>query len=120
MATLAGDADLNGSVTGADLSLLLSKYNQGGTWSIGDFNYDGSVTGADLSLLLSKYNQSIPASVAGGAVAGVPEPSSLIMLAISAVIGLGVVGRRRHDFRVVRNGLSSRLPRVSNSSKTDN
>ena len=100
MATLTGDADLNGSVTGADLSLLLSKYNQTGTWSVGDFNYDGSVTGADLSLLLSKYNQSIPASVAGAAVAGVPEPSSLVMLAtLAAAMGLGVAGRRRFAAR---------------------
>ena len=100
MATLAGDANLDGSVTGADLSLLLSKYNQSGTWSVGDFNYDGSVTGADLSLLLSKYNQSIPASVAGAAVAGVPEPSSLVMLAaLAAAMGLGVAGRRRFAAR---------------------
>ena len=80
--------------------MLLSKYNLTGTWSVGDFNYDGSVTGADLSLLLSKYNQSIPASVAGAAVAGVPEPSSLVMLAtLAAAMGLGVAGRRRFAAR---------------------
>ena len=100
MATLPGDANLDGSVTGADLSLLLSKYNQAGNWAVGDFNYDGSVTGADLSLLLSKYNQSVPASVAGAAVAGVPEPSSLVMLAtLAAAMGLGVAGRRRFAAR---------------------
>ena len=97
MATLTGDTDLSGSVTGSDLSTLLAKYNQAGTWvwSQGDFNYDTSVTGADLSLLLSKYNQSIPAGeVLGGSMAA-PEPSSLVLLAISALLALGVAGRCR-------------------------
>ena len=78
MATLPGDADLSGSVTGADLSLLLSKYNMAGTSSAGDFNYDGSVAGADISLLLSMYNHTVLASVAGTAV---PEPGTLALLA---------------------------------------
>ena len=52
------------------------------TWSAGDFNYDGSVTGADLSLLLSNYNQSISVSVAG---APVPEPGTLVLLALGAI-----------------------------------
>ena len=92
MATLSGDADLNGSVTGADLSLLLSKYNQAGNWAVGDFNYDGSVTGADLSLLLSKYNQSIPASVAG---APVPEPGTVVLLGMAALGVWACAWRRR-------------------------
>ena len=91
MATLAGDADLSGSVTGADLSLLLSKYNLAGTWSVGDFNYDASVTGADLSLLLSKYNQTIPGSVAG---APVPEPGALVLLGMAALALLAYAWRR--------------------------
>ena len=92
MATLPGDADLNGSITGADLSLLLSKYNLAGTWSVGDFNYDSSVTGADLSLLLSNYNQSIPAPVAAAAV---PEPGVFVLLAIGAISLLAYVWRKR-------------------------
>ena len=39
-----------------------------GTWRSADLGYDGSVTGADLSLLLSKYNQSIPVPLAGAPV----------------------------------------------------
>ena len=52
MATMQGDANLDGSVTGTDF-LLLAGPNFGGVgnWSQGDFNYDGSVTGSDFSLL---------------------------------------------------------------------
>lgn len=59
MTTLAGDANLDGSVNGADLSRLLGHYNQsaGQVWDGGDFNYDFAVNGADLSKLLGNYNQ---------------------------------------------------------------
>ena len=56
--TLYGDADLNGTVNGADLNTVLSNYNQTGmTWCQGDFNGDGTVNGADLNTVLSNYNQ---------------------------------------------------------------
>ena len=58
MYTLNGDADLNGTVNGADLNTVLSNYNKTGmSWSQGDFNYDGTVNGADLNTVLSNYNQ---------------------------------------------------------------
>ena len=72
MYTLYGDANLDGSVNGADLNVVLSNYNQTGmTWSQGDFNYDGTVNGADLNTVLSNYNQSLSVGAA------VPEPGSL-------------------------------------------
>ena len=112
MATLWGDTDLNGAVTGDDLATLLTKYNTPGDWSLGDFNYDGSITGADLSLLLSKYNQSIPTPAAGAAVAGVPEPTTLTLLATSLIALLAYAGRKALSRR--RKGNSS--PRMKSGS----
>ena len=53
-APTANPADLNGdgSVTGADLGLLLSNWGNPGQ---GDLNGDGTVNGADLGLLLSAW-----------------------------------------------------------------
>ena len=89
MYTLCGDADLNGTVTGADLNVVLSNYNKTGmTWSQGDFNYDGTVNGADLNALLSNYNQSVSVGSA------VPEPSTLL-LTIAGLATLLAYGWRK-------------------------
>jgi uncharacterized delta-60 repeat protein len=62
---LPGDANLDGTVNGADLNTVLSNYNQTGmNWSQGDFNGDGAVNGADLNIVLSNYNQSTGLSAA--------------------------------------------------------
>ena len=88
MDALYGDANLDGTVNGADLNVVLSNYNQTGmTWSQGDFNYDGAVNGADLNIVLSNYNQTVAATAA------VPEPSTLVLLGVAA-IGLWAYGRR--------------------------
>ena len=109
--SLYGDTNLDGSVNFTDLSKLLAGYNQAGDWAEGDFDYSGAVAFADLSKMLANYNASLPGSINVGSynldgaaiqalsdagITVVPEPSSLIMLAsLSALVGLGVVGRRR-------------------------
>jgi len=47
---LPGDANLDGSVDGTDLNIVLSNYGvtSGGTWFTGDFNGDGAIDGTDL------------------------------------------------------------------------
>jgi hypothetical protein len=78
--TLPGDADLNGTVNGDDLGVVLSNYNQTGmNWAHGDFDGDGMVNGPDLNVLLSHYNESV------GVGAAVPEPSALLLLGIGAI-----------------------------------
>jgi hypothetical protein len=63
---LVGDADDNGSVNGADLTLFAISFNQS-TVNVGynpraDWNHDGSVNGGDLHWFANNYNQSLPAS----------------------------------------------------------
>jgi autotransporter-associated beta strand protein len=53
-----GDADLDGSVSTADINALLAsgRLNSGlpaAAWALGDFDYDGLVTTADLNALLA-------------------------------------------------------------------
>lgn len=54
----AGDANGDGHVDAADLSVLLAQFGQSVPASSGsDFNGDGAVNGADLSVLLSAFGQ---------------------------------------------------------------
>lgn len=81
---MSGDADGDGFVDFTDLTTLLARYNQsvtGDTWAAGDFNADGYIDFTDLTSLLANYNQ----SSGGGAVAAVPEPATLTLLAMFAM-----------------------------------
>jgi hypothetical protein len=107
--TLAGDANLDGSVDFNDLVRLAQNYNTevaGATedwWTHGDANYDGVVDFNDLVKLAQNYNTALsPAAVPGAsaafeadvakAFASVPEPSETAV----ALVGLcGLVRRRR-------------------------
>jgi hypothetical protein len=86
VATLPGDANLDGTDNSADLQILLNTFNtSGNTWKTGDFNGDGQTNSADLQILLSNFNQSVTigASPAFSA-AAVPEPlaGGLLMVAL--------------------------------------
>jgi T5SS/PEP-CTERM-associated repeat protein/autotransporter-associated beta strand protein len=89
MWTLYGDANLDGTVNGADLNTVLSNYNQAGNWNHGDFNYDGTVNGGDLNTVLSNYNQSLSVGAA------VPEPSMLLLAAAGLTALLAYRWRKR-------------------------
>jgi hypothetical protein len=85
-----GDANRDGAVNGADLNIVLSDYNLASmSWIQGDFNGDGTVNGTDLNVVLSNYNQS---SHVGDAV---PEPGTLVMLALGAMAVLACRGWRK-------------------------
>ncbi len=57
--TLYGDAELNGSVTGNDFTILSSNLGKSlSGWDEGDFDYAGDVSGDDFTLLVSNFGKS--------------------------------------------------------------
>ena len=106
--TLAGDADLDGTVDFDDLARLAQSYNTTDKfWFQGDFTYDGDVDFDDLALMAQNYNQSLPTAGAIAAIPGaapsfqadlarafaqVPEPTALALTALPAAI---LLPRRR-------------------------
>jgi hypothetical protein len=103
--TYYGDANLDGTVNGADYQQTDAGFGLHLTgWSNGDFNYDGVVDGSDYSLIDNTFNQinatgASPLALVGGSgesiasagTSAVPEPGSLL-------IGVGCAGmvlRRR-------------------------
>ena len=100
-----GDTNLDWVVDVLDASNLLSfgKYDTGlpATWLEGDFNYDGVVDVLDAADfigtgLYDTGNYNTPAGSAG-AVAAVPEPSGLILVAWGG--GIAVAAYRRRNSR---------------------
>ena len=106
-AALFGDADLDGGVSINDFNSLAGNFGQstGKVWVDGDFDYDGGVSINDFNLLAGNFGQSLPASsesfasllafaaahndlAAFEAVTGVPEPTSLGLIAAGATLGL--------------------------------
>jgi hypothetical protein len=93
--TLNGDANLDGKVNALDFNALATSFgvNAGASvWNGGDFNYDGNVDTTDFTALAQNFNQVLPsappAPPIGSASLGslVPEPGSLMLLAITGLI----------------------------------
>jgi autotransporter-associated beta strand protein len=125
--TYYGDANLDGTVSSADYTLIDAGFlSHGGLtgWQNGDFNYDGVINGSDYTLIDNAFNTqgaAIAASVANptavptdqiSQTSSVPEPDVLGLFAISAASLLG----RRRDFRILNTKSSARLRGVSRSS----
>jgi len=70
---LAGDADGDGAVNGADYTIWADRYGQPGGWIDGDFNGDDEVDGADYTLWADNYG----AGQAGGTAASEPQDAVL-------------------------------------------
>jgi hypothetical protein len=81
--TYLGDTNLDGVVDGQDLANTLAGLSGGLTgWVNGDFTYTGSVTSADVTLLLNTLaHQTASFGDSGGSSGAVPEPSGLLWAA---------------------------------------
>jgi fibronectin-binding autotransporter adhesin len=102
--TYYGDANLDGSVNGADYTQIDHGFGLHLTgWQNGDFNYDGVVDGSDYSLIDNTFNQiaatgATPLAITAGPAdlvaspATVPEPTTVALLGIGA---MSLLGRRR-------------------------
>ncbi len=95
-ATVAGDATYDGNVDIFDLAALANNYGLPGdkSRSMGDFNGDGTVNVHDLAILANNYGTTTGGSAGlttGGA--PVPEPATLLALALAAPFALRL--RRR-------------------------
>ena len=88
---IPGDANYDGVVDDTDATTLadnwLSSDNVG--WSEGDFNEDGIVDESDATMLAANWQ------IGTSAAASVPEPSSLIMLALGCFALLGFRSSRK-------------------------
>lgn len=88
-----GDANLDGTVTGADTGVMILNWQQNNTgWQGGDVNGDGVVTGADVGFVILNWQL----SGGTGALAAVPEPASLALFGIGA-FALVACYRKRHN-----------------------
>ena len=105
--TLYGDADLDGGVSINDFNKLAGNFGQasGRFWIDGDFDYDGGVSINDFNLLAGNFGQTLPANSpqwagllafavahndleAFQAVTGVPEPTTLGLIAAGGALAL--------------------------------
>jgi hypothetical protein len=113
VATLPGDANVDGRVNFDDLLAVARHYNQtvsaatANWWAGGDFTYDGVVNFDDLLALAKNYNGDLAGATVAGATAAftdaeaaafadrVPEPRAGLLTAAAAASGLALRRRSR-------------------------
>ena len=85
---LVGDANVDGSVDLSDLSIVLNNFGQtAASWTAGNFDGAASVDLTDLSDVLNNFGQTVV--MGSSAIVGAPEPSSLLVLGLGAMVLMG-------------------------------
>ena len=82
--TVPGDANGDGSVNIKDYRLLIHEFGSS-TWLTNDYNQNGLVGLEDFSVMRANFGYA-PAPAAAGGIGVTPEPATLGMLAIGAVL----------------------------------
>ena len=101
MYTYAGDANLDGLISGDDYGAIDQNVAISGAagWYNGDFNYDGIISGDDYAAIDSNFvAQGAPFPTGAAAVSGVigvPEPVGGAWLVAAAAVTMRRVGRKR-------------------------
>ena len=81
----AGDVNGDGSVSGADLTAIITNWGMtGALYNQGDLNGDGTVSGADYSEVITNWGQSSPPE----SPAATPEPATLALLIMGGLAAL--------------------------------
>ena len=78
--TFRGDFNLDGSVNGTDLSIMVGGFGGAVGFAGGNANCDGTVNGTDLSILAGDFGNI--------ATAAIPEPATLSVLILGACLPL--------------------------------
>jgi len=89
--TIAGDANLDGSVNLDDFTALAASFGSAGEWINGNFNYSSSIDLDDFTILAANFGSSVAADVPRGTI--VPEPTTLGLLGVATS---GLLRRHRH------------------------
>jgi T5SS/PEP-CTERM-associated repeat protein len=90
--TLAGDANLDGTVNTLDFNSLAANFSLGGrVWRNGDFNYDGVANALDFNAIASNFGQTLSGAPLGTVV---PEPAYCMTLLLAALL---TARHRRHQ-----------------------
>jgi autotransporter-associated beta strand protein len=95
MATYPGDFNLDGVVDNLDRIIWFANAFSGSTWQQGDANYDGVVDGRDRDILFAHIGLPRLASALPAGVTPLPEPGTLLLLAIGLAGLLAYVRQSR-------------------------
>jgi hypothetical protein len=85
--TMVGDIDVDDDVDRDDLAILEANFGASGGWADGDVDYSGAVDFRDFLLW-----QAFAGQTYDGPGAGIPEPATMVLLAVG---GVAVLARRR-------------------------